>query len=240
MIFEEEKNKRSTFLIQPTDIEDFDYKLNVYELVTEYDLMFASRILHNCMSNPGQNYASKIKSGKTKLFLIETENDYSGVEVEYSTIGYKLKTVLGVTNKNPCEKHVYLSKYLINYLNHRHWLLKSNDIMEKLTKNMLNLKQKISTSSDEKPMSTTYTNLNRIFDNIDFNENDFLTDLDNINPVNVNLGLPINNLIPRQGNGGVDFTRLQDNVLNVVRPIVTIEDLPEEIRAENLDIPYPF
>jgi len=153
MIFEEEKSKRSSFMVTPLDLNDFDFKSNVYELVTEYDLMLGSRILHNCMSNPGQNYAGKIKSGSCKLFVIETENNNSGVEIEYSLTGYKLRTVLGISNKQPCEKHIYIANYLTSFLNYRHWLLRSNDILEKLDKNMKLLGEKVKNTDDKKEMS---------------------------------------------------------------------------------------
>lgn len=152
-IFEEEKSKRSSFMVTPLDLNEFDFKSNVYELVTEYDLLLGSRILHNCMSNPGQNYANKIKSGNCKLFVIETENNYSGVEMEYSLTGYKLRTVLGISNKQPCEKHVYIANYLTTFLNYRHWLLRSNDILEKLDKNMKLLGEKAKNTDDKKEMS---------------------------------------------------------------------------------------
>ena len=149
-IFEDEKSKRSSFLVTPTEMGDFEFKGNVYELVTEYDLLFGSRLLHNCMSNPAQNYKSKIISGVCKLFVIETENNYSGVEMEYNFSGYKLKTVLGVTNKQACEKHIYIANYLTSFLNHRHWLLKSNEVLEKLHKSMGILSEKVKSSDDTK------------------------------------------------------------------------------------------
>ena len=216
MIFEEEKTKRSSFLVEPIDLQFFEYNTNVYELVTEYDLMFASRILHNCMSNPGQNYVGKIKTGKTKLFIIETENSYSGVEVDFSNIGYKLRTILGVTNKNPCEKHVYIVNYLINYLNHRHWLLKSNDIMEKFVKNMQSLKPKIE-NSDDKESSISVDKINRIYDDV---------------TQDIGIDVFVNNLEAYIHQGLTNNNNLRNAVNNIVN----------ENGRFNLgdEVPYPF
>ena len=163
VIFEEEKIKRSSILTEPQDLNDFEYRLNVYELITEYDLMFGSRTLHNCMSNPAQDYAGKIKNKHCKLFLIETDNNYSGLELEYDMMGFKLKTLLGVTNQNPCEKHVFLANYLINYLNHQYWTIRSNEIIDKLNKNMSVLSDKVKGSADNKIMKLGLLNsVNRL------------------------------------------------------------------------------
>jgi hypothetical protein len=182
-IFEDEKNMRSKLLVQPLDLGEFEYNMNVYELVTEYDLLFASRILHNCMAQPAQNYQGKIKSGNTKLFLIETENNYSGVEMEYNLLGFKLKAVLGVTNKTPCEKHVYLSSFLVSFLNHRHWLLKSNDILDKLQKGMVILNEKVKNSKDTE--TNNHINMNMV---TRLAMNDFAFGLEDM----INLGAPPN------------------------------------------------
>lgn len=149
-IFEEEKTKRSSFLTTPTELSDFEFKNNVYELLTEYDLLFGSRLLHNCMSNPGQGYVSKISKGNCKLFVIETENNYSGVEIEYNLTGYKLKTVLGIANKQACEQHIYIANYLTSFLNHRYWILQSNTIIERLYNNMKIMSDKAKSIDDTK------------------------------------------------------------------------------------------
>jgi hypothetical protein len=159
-IFEEEKSKRSSFLTTPIEMSGFEFKDNVYELISEYDLLFGSRLLHNCMSNPGQEYATKISKGNCKLFVIETENSYSGVEMEYSITGFKVKTVLGVANKSACEKHVYIANYLVSFLNHRHWVLRSNDIIEKLYNNMKFMSEKVKMSDDTKTSDYRINNLN--------------------------------------------------------------------------------
>jgi hypothetical protein len=180
-IFEQEKNMRSKLLVQPLDLGEFEYNMNVYELVTEYDLLFASRILHNCMAQPNQDYQGRIKSGGIKLFLIETENNYSGVEMEYNLLGFKLRTVLGVTNKTPCDKHVYLSNFLVSFLNHRHWLLKSNDILDKLQKGMVILNEKVKNSVDTNTSDININMVNRLA------MNDFafgLEDMMNVNQPN--------------------------------------------------------
>ncbi len=147
-VYESEKQKRCVFLTNPLNLEEFEFKSNVYELLNEYDLMYASRILHNCMANTSQSYISKIKSGKHKLFLIETENSYSGLEILYNGFGFTSKTLLGINNENPCEKHVHISNYLINYLNHQELIKNRDNTIKKLEEKMSNLSDKVKNSSD--------------------------------------------------------------------------------------------
>jgi|688.fasta_scaffold00011_27 hypothetical protein len=148
-IFEDEKIKRSKLLTTPLDLKDFEYGSNVYELVTEYDLLFASKKLHNCMANPAQNYDKKIKRNQTKLFLIETENNYSGLELTHNDLGFTFKTILGINNVPAVGRHKTLGAYLINFLNHRFWMLKSNEILNKLDENKVFLSNSLKSSSDD-------------------------------------------------------------------------------------------
>ena len=55
--------------------------VKIKELITELDLQWASKKLKNCMNNPGQNYKGSIEGGNTKLFVIITPNNMSGLEL---------------------------------------------------------------------------------------------------------------------------------------------------------------
>jgi hypothetical protein len=100
------------------------------------------------MANTSQGYISKIKSGKHKLFLIETENSYSGLEILYNGFGFTSKTLLSINNEHPCEKHVHISNYLINHLNHQELIKNRDNTIKKLEETMNNLSEKVKTSSD--------------------------------------------------------------------------------------------
>jgi hypothetical protein len=118
-----EKEKYSVNLITPLNIDSFQIPsgVKVKELTSELDLKWAGRRLNNCMNNPSQNYAEKIRSGKTKLFVIITENNMSGLELQLieETV-YKNVQLLSYCNKVTSEYHTTIANLLINYLNVQH------------------------------------------------------------------------------------------------------------------------
>jgi hypothetical protein len=119
-----EKEKYCVSLIKPLSLDDLklpNEDIKIKELTTELDLRWAGKKLNNCMNNSGQNYAGKIKSGKTKLFVIMTKNNMSGLEFELveDTV-YRIVQILSYCNKVTSEYHKTVGNLLANYLNMKH------------------------------------------------------------------------------------------------------------------------
>src|SRR5210317_62673 len=110
-------------LITPLGIKDFDLPkgVTIKELTSEFDLKWAGRKLNNCMNNPDQAYAEKIKTGNIKLFVIITENNMSGVEFRLveDTV-YKIVQILSYNNRVTSEYHKTVANIFLNYLNMKH------------------------------------------------------------------------------------------------------------------------
>jgi len=118
-----EQRKFAENLITPLDIKDFDLPkgVTIKELTSELDLKWAGRKLNNCMNNPGQAYAEKIKTGNIKLFVIITENNMTGVEFRLveDTV-YKIVQILSYNNRVTSEYHKTVANIFLNYLNMNH------------------------------------------------------------------------------------------------------------------------
>ena len=118
-----EQRKFAENLITPLDIKDFDLPkgVSIKELTSELDLKCAGRKLNNCMNNPDQAYAEKIKTGNIKLFVIITENNMSGVEFRLveDTV-YKIVQILSYNNRVTSEYHKTVANIFLNYLNMNH------------------------------------------------------------------------------------------------------------------------
>jgi hypothetical protein len=119
-----EKEKYCVNLIEPLFVGDLvlpNENIKIRELNTEMDLRWAGKKLSNCMNNPDQSYAQKIKSGKTKLFVIMTENNMSGLELRLieDTV-YQIVQILSYCNRQTSEYHKTIGNLLINYLNMKH------------------------------------------------------------------------------------------------------------------------
>ena len=118
-----EKEKYSVNLTKPIDIENFVVPngVKIKELTSELDIRWAGRKLNNCMNNPSQGYVEKIRSNKTKLFVIISENNMSGLELNLveDTV-YKNVQLLSYCNKVTSEYHTTIANLLINYLNTQH------------------------------------------------------------------------------------------------------------------------
>jgi hypothetical protein len=118
-----EKEKYSVNLTKPIDIENFVIPngVKIKELTSELDIRWAGRKLNNCMNNPNQKYVEKIQSNKTKLFVIISENNISGLELSLleDTV-YKNVQLLSYCNKVTSEYHTIIANLLINYLNTQH------------------------------------------------------------------------------------------------------------------------
>lgn len=118
-----EQRKFAENLITPLDIKDFDLPkgVTIKELTSDLDLKWAGRKLNNCMNNPGQSYAEKIKTGNIKLFVIITENNMTGVEFSLveDTV-YKIVQILSYNNRVTSEYHKTVANIFLNYLNMKH------------------------------------------------------------------------------------------------------------------------
>ena len=120
---EKEKLKYASDLIEPINIEDFKLPkgVTIKELSSELNLKWAGRKLNNCMNNPSQSYAEKIKRGKCKLFVIMTENNMSGMELELiENTTYRIVQLLSYCNKVTSEFHTTVANIFLNYLNMKH------------------------------------------------------------------------------------------------------------------------
>jgi len=118
-----DKEKFSHNLFEPLDFSDLllPKGVKIKELITELDLQWASKKLKNCMNNPGQNYKGSIEGGNTKLFVIITPNNMSGLElrlIEDSV--FKEIQLLSYCNRVSSEYHKIISTIFTNYLNMLH------------------------------------------------------------------------------------------------------------------------
>jgi hypothetical protein len=118
-----DKEKFCVNLYEPLDFSDLTLPegVKIKELSTELDLQWAGKKLKNCMNNPGQNYKDKIIKGDTKLFVIITPNNMSGLElrlVEDSV--YKEVQLLSYCNRVSSEYHRIISTIFTNYVNMIH------------------------------------------------------------------------------------------------------------------------
>ena len=118
-----DKEKFSHNLFEPLDFSDLPLPkgVKIKELITELDLQWASKKLKNCMNNSGQNYKGAIEGGKTKLFVIISPNNMSGLElrlVEDSV--FKETQLLSYCNRVSSEYHKIISTIFTNYLNMLH------------------------------------------------------------------------------------------------------------------------
>jgi hypothetical protein len=103
------------------------------------------------MNNPGQNYKGKIEGGNTKLFLIVTPNNMSGLElrlVEDSV--FKQVQILSYCNKETSEYHNIISSIFVNYVNMLH-LKKTYEskINNFITLDMMNRSMLVNVTDDD-------------------------------------------------------------------------------------------
>lgn len=118
-----EKEKYCVNLFEPLDFSDLTLPdgVKIKELITELDLQWAGRKLKNCMNNPGQDYKSKIMEGNTKLFVIITPNNMSGLELRLIEDSiFKQVQLLSYCNKETSEYHRIISSIFVNYINMLH------------------------------------------------------------------------------------------------------------------------
>jgi hypothetical protein len=148
-----EKEKYCVNLYEPLDFSDLTLPegVKIKELITELDLQWAGNKLKNCMNNPGQNYKGKIEGGNTKLFIIVTPNNMSGLElrlVEDSV--FKQVQILSYCNKETSEYHNIISSIFVNYVNMLH-LKKTYEskINNFITLDMMNRSMLVNVTDDD-------------------------------------------------------------------------------------------
>ena len=118
-----EKEKYCVNLYEPLEFSDLPLPkgVKIKELITELDLQWAGNKLKNCMNNSVQNYKGKIEEGKTKLFVIVTPNNMSGLElrlVEDSV--FKQVQILSYCNRQTSSYHTIIADIFVNHINMLH------------------------------------------------------------------------------------------------------------------------
>ena len=118
-----EKEKYCVNLYEPLEFSDLPLPegVKIKELITELDLQWAGNKLKNCMNNSVQNYKGKIEEGKTKLFVIVTPNNMSGLElklVEDSV--FKQVQILSFCNRQTSSYHTIIADIFVNHINMLH------------------------------------------------------------------------------------------------------------------------
>lgn len=96
-----EKKSLEDDFIEPIDLSfiTLPSDITIKELTSEYMLRWAGHKLKNCINDPQQNYKHKIESGYSRLFLIETKNNLSAMEIRLEGIEYKISQLLSFCNK---------------------------------------------------------------------------------------------------------------------------------------------
>ena len=92
--------------------------ITIKEIICECDLNWAGNKLKNCLNDPNQKYAEKIKNGKSRVFIIMTNKSYSAIEFyPLEELIYKEKQLLSSCNKKPSLYHRVVGDILKNELN---------------------------------------------------------------------------------------------------------------------------
>jgi hypothetical protein len=156
-LFEKEKVKLSKPFMNAIDLSGLELPdgVEVKELVSDYDLAYAGRVLRNCINNPNQGYKSKLRNGKTKIFVITTPNSMSALELNrQNDFEWKERYTLSYCNKECNDYHKNISQMIQAYF-HKELLLSSiADKIEKweyrmeTAKKILNPKQDKSTANN--------------------------------------------------------------------------------------------
>jgi len=102
-----EKKYLEDDFIEPIDISfvNLPSDISINELTSEYMLKWAGHKLKNCINDAQQNYKHKIESGYCRLFLIETKNNLSAMEIRLEGIEYKISQLLSYCNKETSILH---------------------------------------------------------------------------------------------------------------------------------------
>lgn len=105
------------------NLNDFDFKNEVKELNSEFDLLWGGKYMHNCLSNGG--FGERITNGKIRVFIISDSDNRSAVQLNNNNGIYTISQIYGISNGPTNKKHRLISQYLVEYLNYKHYLLES-------------------------------------------------------------------------------------------------------------------
>ena len=123
---DKEKEKYSTNIIEPIPFDDLNlpYDIKIKEITSELDMRWAGNKLKNCINNDAQNYKLKIKTGKTKIFVIITPNNMSALEIELedNQLMFKIIQILSYCNKQTTEYHKTIGNLLVNKINKKRFI----------------------------------------------------------------------------------------------------------------------
>ena len=126
-------------------------------------MRWAGNKLKNCINNDAQNYKLKIKTGKTKIFVIITPNNMSALEIELedNQLMFRIIQILSYCNKETTEYHKTIGNLLVNKINKKRFIdgydkkIKSFGDIELLNRGFLiSLKDE----SSEKKISSLFLN----------------------------------------------------------------------------------
>ena len=143
------------------NLSDFDFKNEVKELNSEFDLLWGGKYMHNCLGTNG--FGERISSKKIKIFIISDSDNRTAVLLNNNNDGiYSISQIYGVSNSPANKKHRLISQYLVEYLNYKHYLLESQkriSLFEEIKNNIVSSINSIdSTTIDD----TNHINVNGV------------------------------------------------------------------------------
>jgi len=121
--YDEVKKMLSVPYIKYLNLNDFDFKNEIKELNSEFDLLWGGKYMHNCLGN--NNYGNRISEGKIKLFVISDKNNRSALQLNNTMGIYSIAQIYGISNSPVNKKHRLIAQYLVEFLNYKHYLLES-------------------------------------------------------------------------------------------------------------------
>ena len=127
--YNEIRTTLSTPFVEKLNLSDFEYKENVKELISTYDLLWGGNYMHNCIANNG--FQEKITSNRVRLFIIHDETNRSAVQLNSISNGlYVVSQIYGISNSPVNKKHKLIADYLVEFLKHKHYIFESQRIIE--------------------------------------------------------------------------------------------------------------
>lgn len=166
---EKYKNKYNVIFCTPFDLDKISLpsSIKVKEVISEIEVQWAGVKLRNCINNTGQMYREKLKSGKTKIFIITTEKSISALELSLNSKGiFEEVQLLSTCNRLPSEYHKNISVILTNEIN----ILNLETQIEKLKDNstlftgLLTTVRDESTDKNSSPFGFELPDIRRVID----------------------------------------------------------------------------
>ena len=115
-----EKEKMGKPLVKPLSLSHIKLPshITIKEIICECDLNWAGNKLKNCLNDPSQQYAEKIKEGRSRVFIIMTNKSSSAIEFHpQDHLIYKENQLLSSCNKKASLYHRIIGDILKNELN---------------------------------------------------------------------------------------------------------------------------